>query len=262
MSPPTVLVTGAAGTIGSRFSRTIAPRFRLRLADLAPDGLPAIPGTESIHLDVRDAASCARACEGVDVVVHLAADPSTDAPFHESLLHTNIEGTYNVFQAAKDAGCARVVFASSINVMSGYPLDVQAHPETPVRPGNVHGVSKSFGEALAAYFAFVEGLSSIVVRIGFYCEDLEAVVADARTLSAFVDPDDLCDLLERCIVAENVEFAIVHGVSNNRFKRLDLTSTRRLLGYHPTADAFRVFGTGLRYRDRWDADPDTGRREA
>ena len=51
--------------------------------------------------------------------------------------------------------------------------------------------------------------------------------------------------MNRCVCATEVEFAIVHGVSNNRFKRLDIANTRKLLGYQPRDDGFRILGYKL-----------------
>jgi nucleoside-diphosphate-sugar epimerase len=122
-------------------------------------------------------------------------------------------------------------------------------------------VSKCFGEAVAAYFAQADGLSSIVVRIGAYddgCADnwLRARPANgepapyinARELAGYVSARDLNQLLIRCIETPAIGFAIVHGLSENRFKRLDLTSTRNLLGYTPQDDAFAIFSETL---DEW-----------
>jgi len=121
-----ILVTGAAGRIGSAFFAGAAERYRFRLADRETDGLPSRSGHEVIILDVADLEACRVACDGVDVVVHLAADPSPEADFYGSLLENNIKGTYNVFRAATDAGCRRVVFASSIHAVVGHPASVAA----------------------------------------------------------------------------------------------------------------------------------------
>ena len=56
---------------------------------------------------------------------------------------------------------------------------------------------------------------------------------------------DLRQLLVRCIEAPAVAFAVIHGLSENRFKRLDLTSTRDLVDYVPQDDAFTLFGDTL-----------------
>lgn len=244
-APRTILLTGAAGRIGTAFRRQASDRYRFRLADRVTAGLDdsARQGHEVLALDVADPAACQAACRGIDTVVHLAADPSAEADFYGSLLENNIKGTYNVFRAAKDQGCRRVVFASSIHAVIGYPPDVQARPDSPVRPLNMYGVSKCFGEAVAAAFAYAEDLSSIAIRIGAYDAPWLHEDPSPRNLSAYLSHRDMNQLLVRCIETEGIRFAVVHGLSDNRFKRLDLSSTRDLLGYEPEDDAFELFGT-------------------
>src|SRR5207248_11704708 len=99
--------------------------------------------------------------------LHLAADPRTEAEFYKDLLDPNFKATYNIYRAAKDQGCKRVIFASSINAVEGYPEDRQIRESDAPCPLNVYGASKAFGESLGAYFAAVEGLSVIAVRIGW-----------------------------------------------------------------------------------------------
>lgn len=246
-----VLLTGAAGRIGSAFREHIGTRYHLRLADrnLANLGDPA--DHEVIRLDVADPDACQAACVGIETVVHLAGDPSGRSGFYNSLLDNNVKGVYNIFQAAADQGCRRVVFASTVQTISGYPLDVQVRPEMPVRPLNMYAASKIFGEAVAHVFAMTTDLSAIAVRIGSFAGNRVHTDPPARTLSTFISQRDMSELLVRCIEAPQVKFAIVHGVSDNRFKRLDLTTTRELLDYHPQDDSFQIFDTGLKYWDRW-----------
>jgi len=240
-----VLLTGAAGRIGSAFWREMGERYRFRLTDRVPGRLPTPGGGhEAIVLDVADPDACRAACRGIDTVVHLAADPSPAADFYGSLLENNIKGAYNVFRAAKDEGCRRVVFASSVHAVIGYPEEAQPRTDDPVRPLNLYGVTKCFGEALGAAFAYGEGLSCIAVRIGAYQADWIADDPTPENLSMFLSPRDMNHLLARCVDAPDVRFAIVHGVSNNRFKRLDLTATRELLGYEPMDDGFELYGRG------------------
>ncbi|MNC65907.1 hypothetical protein D3C75_1162470 [compost metagenome] len=66
----------------------------------------------------------------------------------------------------------------------------------------------------------------------------------ARDMSAFLSHRDAADLLERCLRIEGVHHAVVHGVSNNRYKRLSLEETSQLLGYYPQDDAFSILGFG------------------
>jgi len=115
---------------------------------------------------------------------------------------------------------------------------------------NMYGVCKCFGEAVASYFAHAEGLSSSALRIGSYDVNADASnwlrqQPNARHLSGYVSERDFNHLLVRCIEVPDVQFALVHAISNNRFKRLDLTSTRELLGYAPQDDAFEIFQANL-----------------
>jgi nucleoside-diphosphate-sugar epimerase len=243
-----ILLTGAAGHIGSAFFAAMADRYLFRLADQRVTSLPdeVSQDHEFCQIDIADLEACQEACRDRDTVVHLAADANSHADFYASLLRNNIQGTYNIFRAAKDQGCRRVIFASTVQVVATYPPDVQAHPDSPLRPRNMYSVSKCFGEAVASYFAYTEGLSSIAVRIGAYDAKANATHGlrqepNPMNLAAYVSERDLNQLLMRCIETPDVLFAVVHGISNNRFKRLDITSTRDLVGYDPQDDAFELF---------------------
>jgi nucleoside-diphosphate-sugar epimerase len=181
------------------------------------------------------------ACAGIDTVVHLAADPSPEADFAGSLLPNNVLGVYNVFRAAADAGCRRVVYASSLHAIAGYPIEAVVGPDAPVRPLNMYGVSKCFGEATARCFAEVEGLSCIAVRIGAYEAPWIRDDPSLGTLSGFISARDMNQLLVRCIETPDIPFAIVHGISDNRIKRVSLTETVAVLGYQPQDDGFAIY---------------------
>jgi NAD+ dependent glucose-6-phosphate dehydrogenase len=243
-SPKRVLITGAAGRIGSALQHAARNHYSLRLADRF--ALPhAASDDAAVKLEISDLASCRSACQGIHTVVHLAGDANPEADFHGSLLPNNIVGTFNMFRAAADSGCRRMIFASSAQAVEGYPLDYQVHEQDPLRPHNLYGVSKCFGEALASYFSDVEGLSCIVVRIANYNLIRPGEEPSARDMSAYLSESDGVQLLLRCIDVEDVDHAVVHGVSNNRFKRLDISGTRRLLGYSPHDDAFAILGHAL-----------------
>jgi len=235
-----VLVTGAAGRIGSWFAENARDRYELRLqvrGDEDADALAKIRAWgEVVEMDLGDLAALKNACDGMDTVLHLAGNPSPSATWSE-LQAANITGTYHLFAAAKFAGVRRVVYASSIHAVSGYPADVQVKTSEPVNPGDLYGVSKCFGEALARYMAEQEGVSAIAVRIGAFqplikAEDEESV----SLMDAFVSRRDLHQLMVRCIEAEGIKFAIFHGLSDNRFKRLDISDAREIIGYAPQDD--------------------------
>ncbi len=236
-TPRAVLVTGASGNIGSYFAEHASDRYRLRLMvrDASERGSVARFG-EVVEGDIANLEQLKQLCRGIDTVLHLAASASPSSTWDE-LLPTNISGTYNVFVAAKSAGCRRVIYASSIHAVSGYPPDVQVKTSDPVNPGDMYGVSKCFAEALARYFAEKEGLSAIALRIGaFQPREVAHEESNVGLLDAFVSRRDLTQLITRCIDTEHVQFAIFNGLSNNRFKRLDISDARELVGYEPEDD--------------------------
>ena len=235
-----VLVTGAAGNIGSYFAAHAHQSYALRLmVQRTEEGTPLTPYGEVVTCDLGDLPALTQLCQGVDTVVHLAADPDPAASWM-SLLPNNIVGTYHAMIAAKDAGCRRLIYASSIHAVSGYPPDLQVRGDDPVNPEDLYGVSKCFGEALGRYMAEQQHLSVIALRIGGF-QPPEAMREERFEpwLHAFISPDDLTHLICRCIEAEHLTFAILHALSANRHTRLDISEARRLVGYSPQDDAFR-----------------------
>ncbi|MGH9126886.1 MAG: NAD-dependent epimerase/dehydratase family protein [Acidimicrobiales bacterium] len=95
---PRLLLTGAAGRIGRAVLPALSEHWEVAATDL--------PGRGCAVLDVTDLAACRQACSGVDAVVHMAGNPSTEAPW-EDLLPANVTGAYNIAQGAVDAGVRR-----------------------------------------------------------------------------------------------------------------------------------------------------------
>ena len=106
-----VLLTGAAGRIGSTFFKASHERFTFRLTDLPYTFVQADAPHEVMLADLSDINTCKELCNGIDTVVHLAGIPSPDATFEATLEH-NIKVTRNVFEAARTQICKRVVVAS------------------------------------------------------------------------------------------------------------------------------------------------------
>lgn len=243
MSPGAkILITGAAGEVGRVLTESLQDQYDLVLTDRRqPAALPSLPFLEA---DITSLETMRTACRGIDVVVHLAADPRIDAPW-ESLLPNNVVGTYNIFQASQEAGCRRMIFASSINAVCGYPLEVPVSTNMPVRPPNLYGASKVWGEALARFYADTTRLSCICLRFGW--------IKDANNLS--LPPDDIGlqhvltygDLV-RLVVASieapaELRFGVFHGISNNRHRQFDISEAYTVLGYEPKDDAFTLAGS-------------------
>jgi len=234
-----VLLTGACGRIGKTFFEASQDRYRFTLTDrVTPDF--DLGEHRFVHADLSDRSSLAALLEGIDVIVHLSGIPHASASFEE-LLPNNILATTYLFEAAVAAGVKRLVFASSAQTIEGYSVDRQITPGMPVMPANLYGVSKCYGEALCGYYAAKTLLSTIALRIGAFEFRETHDLNNTRDLSAWLSPRDAVQLLQRSVEAEGVKHLIAHGISNNRFKRLDLSETTRVLGYQPVDDAFQTF---------------------
>jgi uronate dehydrogenase len=165
--------------------------------------------------------------------VHLAGVPR-EAEWAK-ILPNNIEGTYNLFEAARKAGVRRVIFASSNHVIGFYRADRDVDAIAPVRPDSRYGVSKVFGEALGRLYADKHGIDVACLRIGSFRKAPE----NARQLTTWMSHGDMVRLTKACLDAPKFHFAVLYGVSaNSRRKWWD--DAQRVLGYVPrdNAEAF------------------------
>jgi uronate dehydrogenase len=238
MSAGKILVTGAAGKIGSAFYSAYGDELDLRLADVSVTQFH--DSQKNFSLDITDLSRCLEACKGIDTVIHLAADPNPNADFMTSVLPVNIVGTYNMLLAAKTQGCKRFIFASSAQAIEGYPKDVQVHECMAPKPGNMYGVGKAFGEALSSLYANDGEMTTVAVRIANVAEFHPGEVHSPRDVAAFISVRDVVALLRNCVEAEMSGFNVVHGVSDNRYKRLAIEKTKRVVGYAPRDDGFGI----------------------
>ena len=238
MSARKVLITGAAGEIGTFLVHHLAPqKYNLILADIRqPEYELRWP---FINLDIADLDQFTAACKGIDTIVHLAGDRRTTAPW-ETLLPANVIGAYNVYEAARLNGCRRVIFASSNHAGSGYPWEVQVSPNMPPHPGNLYGATKAWAENVGQVFADKFDLSCLCLRIGWAGSRTdERKLNNPHGPAMYLTYEDATLLVSACIDApDDLKFAIFNGISNNRHKKLDITNARELIGYEPQDDAF------------------------
>ena len=225
-----VLVTGAAGQIGRIACAGLAARgWKVRGLDTVPldgvDGLADPP----VLADTADADAVRKATAGVDAVVHLAG-MSTEATVDE-ILSANIEGTFQVFDAARRAGVPRVVYASN-HAVGDVPGGTPGTADLPPGPDTYYGVSKVFGEALGRLMVDRYGLEVVCLRIGSWKQYPTSV----RELSTWISPADGVRLLAAALTAPGVGFAVVYGISANTRARWDLAPARAL-GYLSVDDA-------------------------
>jgi uronate dehydrogenase len=225
-----ILVTGAAGEIGSTLRRGLSGAYTLlRLSDVR--AMPAAQsGEETVQTDLTDASSVDALMHGIDCVVHLGGVPR-EAPWG-AILHNNIEGTYNVFEAARAHGVKRIVFASSNHTIGYYRVGRRVGVDEPVRPDSRYGVSKVFGEALGRLYADKHGLEVACLRIGSFRKE----PGDFRQLATWISPRDTVQLVRRCIDAPAFHFLVLYGVSANTRSRWD-NPHAAFVGYAPQDDA-------------------------
>ncbi|MEU0396705.1 NAD(P)-dependent oxidoreductase [Streptomyces sp. NPDC006208] len=237
----TVLLTGAAGGLGT-LMRGLLPAYghELRLLDANPiEGAP-----DAITADLADKEALREAVRGVDAILHLAGI-SLEASF-DRILRANIEGTYNLYEAAREEGVRRVVFASSNHAVGFVPRPAGESPlapqalipvETRHRPDTLYGLSKCFGEDLAQLYWDRHGLETVSVRIGSCFMEPTSV----RMLSVWMSPGDGARLFHAALSAPEVGHSIVYGSSANTRLWWDL-STARALGYEPQDDSEQYAG--------------------
>jgi uronate dehydrogenase len=226
----TVLVTGAAGGIGTRLRHLLKGVYpNIRLSDIRPPADLA-PDETFVPADLADMAQVERAVAGVDGIVHLGGF-SVEGPW-DTILQANIIGCYNLFEAARRHGVERVVFASSNHVVGFYPRQRRIGADAAVRPDSRYGVSKAFGEALAALYAFKHGLRVTCIRIGNFGD----APADRRRLSIWISPPDLVQLIRIGLEHPDVRHEIFFGASDNVRGWWDNSAAFRL-GYRPQGKA-------------------------
>jgi uronate dehydrogenase len=226
----TVLVTGAAGGIGTRLRSLLKGVYpRLRFSDIrAPADLAGDPSFT--QADIADLAQVEKIVEGVDGIVHLGGESIEQS--WDRILNANIVGCYNLFEAARRKKVKRIVFASSNHAVGFYPRRRRVGTGDPVRPDSRYGVSKAFGEAIGALYAHKHGLRVTCIRIGNFAD----TPADVRRLSIWLKPEDLVQLIRIGLEHPDLRYEIFFGASDNARGFWDNEAAFRY-GYRPTGRA-------------------------
>jgi uronate dehydrogenase len=219
----TILITGAAGDVGTHLRRELAGKYRIRASDLRP---MAKVGQETyVRADISKMADALRITKGVDAIVHLGGY-SVEGPW-EGILSANIVGCYHVFEAARRNGVKRILFPTSNHATGFYRRDQTIDHHVYPKPDSRYGVSKVFGEALGS---------------------LNPRPIDKRRLSLWLSPRDLAQLVAIGIEHPGIRFEIVYGISANRRAWYDNANAYRL-GYRPQDDS-ETFATDILAREQ------------
>ena len=239
-----VLITGLSGLIGGLLHSRLQENGGYRVRGL---NRTFLEGVECFQGDIGEMGTLAPAFVGQDTVVHLAAQLQ-DEPW-TGILNTNIEGTYNVFEAARLAGVRRVIFASTGSTVRGYEnldpysalvtgkYDQIKEPwplvtEQMVWPSGTYGASKLWGEALARHYADTYDMSVLCVRIGVVTTNDQAITPRER--SCWLSHRDVVQILVRCLEAPaSLRYDIFLATSANRWGYRDISHAKDILGFVP-----------------------------
>jgi uronate dehydrogenase len=230
-----LLLTGAAGGLGRQLRSRLRPRCALlRVSDVSAME-PAGAGEEVVEAALEDRAAVHGLLRGIDAVVHLGGI-STEQPF-DAIVQANIIGAYNLYEAARQHGVKRIVFASSNHVTGFYRQDEVIDATMPVRPDGYYGLSKAFGENLSRFYFDRYGIETVCLRIGSSFPE----PVDRRMLATWLSYDDLERLVIASLTAPVAGHSIVYGMSDNSTTWWDNTPARHI-GYRPqdSSEPFRA----------------------
>jgi uronate dehydrogenase len=185
------------------------------------------PGETFVAADLTKPDEVAGAVKGAHSVIHLGGH-SVEGTW-DQILNANIIGCYNLFEAARQAGVKRVIFASSNHAVGFYRRKRKIGTDVTVRPDSRYGVSKAFGEALGALYSDKHGMVVTCLRIG----NVGPRPLDLRRLSIWISPEDIVQLFRIGLEHPDIRFEILYGASDNAASWWD-NSRARQLGYRPT----------------------------
>ena len=250
-----VLVTGASGLIGGLAIKGLGAKYDFSGLSRRP-----VPGIPHLAADItQDVAAIQPAFAGIHSVLHLAAGvgPGQTDDWGATMAIT-VQGTLNVFEAARIAGVKRIVFFSSgaaqlafvwrpgsvyAKLMDGPDNEIPATwpmvaEDAPVCPINPYGVGKLFGEHLGRYYADKYGISTLVIRCGAV-KTLDRPDV-RREYPGFFSQADCVQLIDKCLSAPaSLKYEVFNGMSENKWRWRDTDHTKKVLGWKPTGSADR-----------------------
>lgn len=230
-----ILLTGAAGRLGTQLRRGLAPLCRyLRVADLA-EIRDIQPNEEPLRFDLADMAATMAATQDVDAIVHFGGVPLEGR--WDAVLGSNICGSYHIYEGARKHGVGRVVYASSVHAIGYHLIEDQIDASAAHRPDSLYGLSKCFVEDLGRLYWDKFGIETVALRIFSSFPE----PADRRMLWSWLSFDDCVRLVAASLTAPRAGFTIAHGISDNRVKAVDNRLSGHL-GWQPrdNTEAFRA----------------------
>ena len=252
MSKKKVLITGASGLIGSLTIAALGDKY-----DFSGLSRRRVEGIPHFAVDIIQADAIGPAFHGVDTVLHLAAANGIDQVNDWSAtMAGTVQGTLNVYEAAREAGVKRVVHMSSGCTQLAYEWDDQlpfgalangpddqipetwtmVDPDWPVRPDSPYAIGKLFGEHLGRYYADKYGMSTIVIRLGAVLPGNRPQVR--RHYPGYLSQSDCVQMIDKCISApDSIDFDVFNAISENKYRWRSTDRTKEVLGWEPTGCA-------------------------
>lgn len=232
-----LLITGAAGGIGKVLRGRLAHLADvLRLSDIADLG-EAAPNEELMPCDLGDREAVETLVAGCDGIVHLGGISVEDG--WTRIRNANIDGVFNLYEAARRQGRPRILFASSNHAIGFYRQTERIDAAAPLRPDGLYGVSKAFGEALASMYHDKFGIETACVRIGSCFPEPK----DHRMLSTWMSYDDFVTMIECIFAVPRLGCPVIYGASDNAASWWD-NARAAYLGWRPK-DSSEVFRAKL-----------------
>ena len=210
-----ILITGAAGRLGTELRTGLAHLANhVRVSDRTEiENLQ--PHEEMVVCELGDYEAVMALTQDVDAIVHFGGAPlETD---FETILDSNIRGSYHIYEGARKNQVRRVIYSSSVHAIGYHEMSAQIDADAPVRPDSLYGVSKNFVESLSRLYWDKFGIESLCLRIFSSFPE----PADRRMLWSWLSFADCVQYVERGLSAPRVGHTIGYGLSGNRLKPVD-----------------------------------------
>lgn len=230
-----LLITGANGGLGSVCRDRLTHMADIIRLNARRDMGEPRANEEIVLGDLSDPEIVNKMVEGCDGIVHMGGQPN-EATW-DVVRDSNIDGVFNLYEAARLHGVKRIIFASSNHAIGFYPQDQKLDAKSPPRPDTLYGVSKAFGEALASLYYDKFGIETARVRIGSCFPEAN----NHRMLSTWMSYDDFILLIERAFTVPHLGCPIIYGASANDASWWDNTLVD-YIGWQPkdNAEQFRA----------------------
>lgn len=260
-----MLITGGSGILGTALRNLEGEKIFYDRVERSP----LLEGETYIQADVRDRDRLREAMADCKILIHCAGSMGQQENWDKSqnqIMLDNIEGLAIAFDAAKEFGLERIIFASSNHAVGMFEVEgapaiyeyghnILIDENVPTRPDSFYGVSKVFGEAYGRFIAENCGPRCYALRIGSvrsenedhpyaYAEwgvrkgkwergSREYAVQEKRLKALWMSRRDFVQMVRKVLRYDGPHFEIFNAVSNNDRKWFDMSHAQKALGFSP-----------------------------